>query len=272
MDEAIKGILTFFTQATADKALTLVGSLATLVAGLLIIRWLMRMLTPALRKSKIDQGVVSFVLNLISITLKVLLFAAVAIQLGVPSASFVTLMGSAGLAIGLALQGSLANLAGGVMLLLFHPFRVGHFIKAGSDDGVVQEIGLFYTTLKTFDGRTVVLPNGALSNGPITNFTQSPIRRIDVALTLPQGVDFSQVSRLALGVAASLPGVEDTPAPEARVTDIQNGILIVTVRAWAKQAVWWPTRLDLTEGILSALREAGIQLTPPITHVHLNKE
>ena len=112
MDEAIKGILTFFTQATADKALTLVGSLATLVAGLLIIRWLMRMLTPALRKSKIDQGVVSFVLNLISITLKVLLFAAVAIQLGVPSASFVTLMGSAGLAIGLALQGSLANLAG----------------------------------------------------------------------------------------------------------------------------------------------------------------
>ena len=272
MDEAIKGILTFFTQATADKALTLVGSLATLVAGLLIIRWLMRILTPALRKSKIDQGVVSFVLNLISITLKVLLFAAVAIQLGVPSASFVTLMGSAGLAIGLALQGSLANLAGGVMLLLFHPFRVGHFIKAGSDDGVVQEIGLFYTTLKTFDGRTVVLPNGTLSNGPITNFTQSPIRRIDVALTLPQGVDFSQVSRLALGVAASLPGVEDTPAPEARVTDIQNGILIVTVRAWAKQAVWWPTRLDLTEGILSALREAGIQLTPPITHVHLNKE
>jgi small conductance mechanosensitive channel len=165
MDEAIKGILTFFTQATADKALTLVGSLATLVAGLLIIRWLMRILTPALRKSKIDQGVVSFVLNLISITLKVLLFAAVSIQLGVPSASFVTLMGSAGLAIGLALQGSLANLAGGVMLLLFHPFRVGHFIKAGSDDGVVQEIGLFYTTLKTFDGRTVVLPNGALSNG-----------------------------------------------------------------------------------------------------------
>jgi small-conductance mechanosensitive channel len=108
--------------------------------------------------------------------------------------------------------------------------------------------------------------------GSITNFTQSPVRRIDIALTLPQGADFAQVSRLALDVAASLPGVEDTPAPEARVTDIQDATLIIVVRAWATQAAWWPTRLDLTEGILSALHEAGIQLTPPVTRVHLEKE
>ena len=181
------------------------------MAGLLIIRWLMRMLTPALRKSKIDQGVVSFVLNLISITLKVLLFAAVAIQLGVPSASFVTLMGSAGLAIGLALQGSLANLAGGVMLLLFHPFRVGHFIKAGSDDGVVQEIGLFYTTLKTFDGLPWCCPTVRCPMG-LSQTTQSPTRRLTLPLTLPQGVDFHR-SAVGAGCRTSLPGVEDTPAP-----------------------------------------------------------
>lgn len=269
MQETIDGILSFLTKATADTLLGALGAVAILLIGLVLIRWLIRLIRSSLQKTKLDQGVVSFTLSFASIALKVLLFAAIAIQLGVPSTSFVAVLGSAGLAVGLALQGSLANLAGGVMLLLFHPFRVGHYIRAGADEGVVRELGLFYTTLQTLDGRTVVLPNGALSNGPITNVTQAPARRIDIPLTLPLDADFEQASRIALDIARAHPAVLADPGLEARVSDIRDGALVMVVRAWANQADWWATKLDLTERILSALRLAGIRLTPPVARIRL---
>ena len=163
MEDFLKPVLQFFTEATANSALNVIGTLAMFFIGLFAIRWVMRLLDAALEKSKLDKGIITFVSSFASIGLKVMLVVMAAIQLGVPSASFVTLMGSAGLAIGLALQGSLSNLAGGFMILLYHPFRVGHFIQAGADSGVVKEIGIFYTTLETPDRKTVVLPNGNLS-------------------------------------------------------------------------------------------------------------
>ncbi len=263
MEDFLKPVLQFFTEATANSALNVIGTLAMFFIGLFAIRWVMRLLDAALEKSKLDKGIITFVSSFASIGLKVMLVVMAAIQLGVPSASFVTLMGSAGLAIGLALQGSLSNLAGGFMILLYHPFRVGHFIQAGADSGVVKEIGIFYTTLETPDRKTVVLPNGNLSNGVITNVTQSPERRIDLSFSMPLDSDIDQVNELVRSVARQHPLVVQERDIEVRLNDISGGVMVFTLRAFARQGDWWKTKLDLTENVAKAIRGAGLRFAAP---------
>lgn len=263
MEDIVKAVMEFFTKATADSVLNLLGTLAMFFVGLFIIRWVLRLLDAALDKSKLDKGIITFVNSFASIGLKLMLAVMAAIQLGVPSASFVTLMGSAGLAIGLALQGSLSNLAGGFMILLYHPFRVGHFIQAGPDSGVVKDIGIFYTTLETPDRKTVVLPNGTLSNGVITNISQSPFRRIDLNFSLPLDTDIDQVNELIRNVAKAHPLVSEENDVEVRLNDVSGGTLVFTLRAFTRQGDWWKTKLDLTENVAKAIRDAGLRFAAP---------
>lgn len=272
MNDSWQSLKNFFSQATADRVLNMAGSLVLLALGFVAIRWTLRIVDRSLRRSRLDVGVVSFLNSLASVGLKVLLIFAVAIQLGVPSASFVTLMGSAGLAIGLALQGSLSNLAGGFMILLFHPFRVGHYIKTGTDDGVVRDIGIFYTTLETFDNKTVVLPNGMLSNNVITNFSSSATRRIDIHLSVSPRAEVDAVNALMRQVAESHPNVIKDRKIEARLNDIKDGVLVFVLRAWVKQADMWDTRLDLNEGLKRAFDGAGIAFAAPQLQVLAPKE
>ncbi|HHT14930.1 MAG TPA: mechanosensitive ion channel [Clostridiales bacterium] len=263
MEDIVKTVMDFFTKATADSVLNLIGTLAMFFVGLFVIRWVLRLLRAALDKSKLDKGIVTFVNSFASIGLKLMLTVMAAIRLGVPSTSFVTLMGSAGLAIGLALQGSLSNLAGGFMILLYHPFRVGHFIQAGTDVGMVKEIGIFYTTLETPDRRTIVLPNGTLSNGVITNISQSPFRRIDFSFSLPLDADIDQVKALIYDVARAHPKVSEETGIEVRLNDVSGGTLVFTLRAFTRQEDWWTTRLDLTENVAKAIKNAGLRFAAP---------
>ena len=243
------------------------GAALLLIVGFIAIRYLSRLINAALQKSKIDRSIATFLESFVSIALKIMLIVMAAIQLGVPSATFVAILGSCGLAIGLALQGSLTNLAGGLMILIFHPFKVGHYIKAGEDAGTVKEIGIFYTTLETLDRKTVVLPNGKLSNGVVTNFSVCALRRIDLDWTLLPEASVETVCALMERITKNHPKVVQSEGIESRLYEVKDGALVFGLRAYARQRDWWATKLDLTEQILQAFEEAGIRLASPMRTV-----
>lgn len=264
MDDIIKPVSEFFKQASVDTVLNLAGTLLLYIVGWKIITKLMGVLEKRLLKSNMDKGVVSFLSSLISISLKVLLIVSVLIKLGVPSASFVTLMGSAGIAIGLAMQGSLANLAGGLMILIYKPFKVGHFIECnGVAPGVVREIGIFYTKLITPDNRTVVMPNSTLSNGNVINMNENPIRRIDIPLSFYSSVDVEKVKQILVDTALSHPDTLEEPAIEARLTAIEQGVFTFTLRVFTPQDKWWNARHDLNEALVEAFSKEDMAFAPP---------
>lgn len=268
MEEIWKSIEKFFVSFTADAALKLLGALVMLLVGLKVIRLLMALLSRSMEKSKLDRGLLGFVTNLLSFVLRFTLVVSLLIYLGVPATSFIAILSSAGLAIGLALQGSLSNFAGGLMLLFFHPFRVGDYIRTDSGyEGTVRDISMMYTTLETLDRRRVVLPNAGLSNGAITNNSVSPIRRIDISVTTDFSADAPQVRRLLEEAAATPPGVLTDPPPAAALDKIQDGLLVFTLRCFAKTPEWWDTLLLVTETVKARLDQNQIPVRGPLRDI-----
>lgn len=263
LSNAIDGVKKFFTEATADMALRILGAIATLLIGLFIIKRLMRLFNRLTQNSKLDQGVLSFFNSLISITLKAILVIVVATSLGVPSTSFIALLSSVGLAVGLALQGSLGNFAGGLMLLTFHPFRVGDYIRTADAEGTVDSVSIMYTTLTTFDGKKVVLPNSTLSNGVVTNFSALPRRRSDISFALAWHTDVDQAKRIMENAATEHPLVLKDPAPAARMGSAQDGMINLTLRAWCATPDYWTVTFDLNERLKRDFDRAGIVVPPP---------
>lgn len=263
MEKLLNGLKDFFAKATADAILNAAGTLALFVLGWILIKRLLRVLDKVLCKTTLEKGVVSFINSFAAISLKALLIVMTAMSLGVPGTSFITLLGTAGIAIGLSVQGSLANLVGGLMLLIFHPFRVTHFIRVGDETGVVEDIGVFYTTVVTPERKTVVIPNGVLANSTIVNFTNSPVRRVDLPFTLAQGADIDRVTALLRREAENHPKVLADPAAEVRLDDVSGGVFTFVLRCFTMQQDWYPTKLDLTERCTRALRGEGIAFAPP---------
>lgn len=257
----------FLTKATADMALKILFAVVMLIVGFRMINLLMRLFTRSLEKSKLDQGLQGFMDNLVSVLLKTMLVISILIYLGVPAASFIAILTSAGLAVGLALQGSLSNFAGGLMILFFKPFKSGDFIKTDSADGTVQNISIMYTTLKTLDGKKVVIPNALLSNGVVTDFSWYPTRRIDINFTTGTKVDAAQVCRLLEELANAHPDVLKDPLPAAALDSLQNGTLSFTLRCWVNTSLWWPTNLALISSIKKTLDERDIALSGPVREV-----
>lgn len=273
MEEVFNRITRYFGKEPYAVLTNLAGTLAMVVIGFFIIRYICRLMDTALQRTRIDRSIVSFLNSFVSIGLKTLLIVMAAIQLGVPSATFVAILGSCGLAIGLALQGGLTNLAGGLMILIFHPFRVGHVISAGTDAGTVKEIGILYTVLETVDRRTVVVPNGALAGGVVVNYSASPFRRIDIDLSLLPDAPVEKVCALMAAVAESHPKVVAQEGIEARLYSVTGGVMVYGLRAFARQADWWQTKLDLTEQTVRALQKQGIRFaTPMLTVETLSRE
>lgn len=260
---AIQGVKKFFSEATADMALSIVGALALLLAGRFIIKRAMRLFDHYTTKSKLDQGLISFLSSLISITLHTILIISIATSLGVPSTSFIAILSSVGLAVGLALQGSLGNFAGGLMLLLFHPFRVGDYIKAGDVEGTVASMNVMYTQLTTFDRKKIILPNSSLSNGVVTNFSAYETRRVDIPFMLAYDTDIAQAKALMERTALAHPLVLPDPAPAARMGAMQGGLLSFTLRVWCRTPDYWTVTFDLTEGLKQAFDHQGIEAPPP---------
>ncbi|NLX82243.1 MAG: mechanosensitive ion channel family protein [Clostridiales bacterium] len=267
MDKIWNSVLDFFVTASADLVLKIVVAALMVIIGLKLITWLAKLLEKAMDKSKLDPGIKGFLTNTAALFLRFMLVISVLIYLGVPAASFLAILTSAGLAIGLALQGSLSNFAGGLMILFFKPFRVGDFIKTETADGNVQDISIMYTTLRTLDGKKVVIPNAKLSNDVITDFSWYDTRRIDLSITTDFYEDVEKIRNLLLSAAQRNEQVLDDPAPGATLDKIQDGTLVFTLRCWANTKVWWATNIALTAAVKEELVAQKVTLRGPVREV-----
>ena len=243
-------------------------AIITLLIGWWLINGLIGKVGTLMQRRNVDRALHSFIGSLAGIILKVLLLVSVASMIGVETTSFIAVIGAAGLAIGLALQGSLANFAGGVLIMLFRPFRAGDWIEAQGVSGSVDSIQIFHTTLKTADNKVVIVPNGSLSNGHITNYSREPKRRADINL----GIDYSSDIRLAREVLLKIaedPRVHRDPEPVVFVTGLGDSAVNLSLRVWVATPDFWPVTFGFTELAKERLTEAGIGIPFPQRVVHL---
>ncbi|UYP29670.1 mechanosensitive ion channel [Pseudomonas sp. Z8(2022)] len=269
VDELVK-----LSEAWLPVLLEYSGKLILALITLLIGWWLISRLTASvgrvLEVRKVDRALSSFICSLISIVLRILLLISVASMIGVETTSFIAMIGAAGLAIGLALQGSLANFAGGVLIMLFRPFRAGDWIEAQGVSGSVDSIQIFHTTLKTGDNKVVIVPNGALSNGHITNYSREPRRRADINIGIDYSSDIKRAREVLLDIARD-PRVHVEPAPVVFVTGLGDSAVNLSLRVWVATGDFWPVTFAFTELAKERLTEAGIGIPFPQRVVHLAK-
>ncbi|MBN2184729.1 MAG: mechanosensitive ion channel [Candidatus Krumholzibacteriota bacterium] len=266
-------------QTYSDKAMELLMSygpkllmaMVTLVIGLWIIRLLGKTFSKGMERSKIDLSLRSFLLSLIRIILKVMLVISVASMIGIQMTSFIAILGAAGLAVGLALQGSLANFAGGVLILLFKPYKVGDFVDAGGHTGTIKEIQIFNTIMKTPDNKTIIIPNGALSNGSITNFSTESIRRIDMTFGIAYSDNIKKAKETLEAILKGDSRVLDDPAPTVAVSELGDSSVNFVVRPWCGSADYWGLYFDIHEKVKLEFDKAGISIPFPQQDVHLYK-
>lgn len=265
-----------FTSKLIDLATNAGGKLilaiVVFIVGTIVIKAIKKGLNKLDKISKLDKTVQSFVKNLISALLYVVLVIAVIEILGIPMTSVVAVLASCGLAVGLALQGALTNLAGGLMILIFKPFRVGEYVDAAGASGVVQDISIFYTTLLTLDNKRVTVPNGDLMNSNVTNYSCEALRRVDLDFKLTNDCDENFAKGVLLKAAEETAGVLNSPEPFARLSAVDDDTFIFTVRAWCDSAKYWDVYFDLLENCAKALGENGIDDPEERIAVRLVKE
>lgn len=266
MDKIIDMALEFATTAGIKLLLAVI----LLIVGFKLIKLILKFMSKTEWFNKIDLSAQTFIRSFASIALKIILVLTAAAIIGVPMTSVVALLASAGLAVGLALQGALSNLAGGLMILVFKPFQVGHFIDAGSNAGSVMEINIFYTVLKTPDNRIITLPNGNLANSAVTNFSAEDKRRLDLEFTVGYESDIEQVKRIILDIALGHPLILADPEPFCRLLKHGDSALVFVLRVWCNAADYWPLNFDLLETIKKSFDENGIAIPYPQMDIHLN--
>ncbi len=271
MQEFLSYLTENLSNITLQVALRVVAFIVLLFLGIRLVKWFLRRvftLERFSRKRSIDPTVFNFLHTATAIGLYVLLTYTCASLLKLPMTGFFTALGSVGLAVGLALQGGLSNLAGSVMIAVFRPFGLGDYIEAGDNSGTVKDIGLFYTTLQTLDNRRITIPNGSLSGGTITNYSSFPTRRVDLEFSAAYASDIDRVNGILLRVAAAHPLTLDDPAPFARLLRQDSSSLVFVLRAWCKTSDYWTVRFDLSEQVKKAFDAAGIEIPFPQVDVH----
>lgn len=231
--------------------------------GLWVIRFINKLVWRFFAKKDYDETLETFLQSFISIALKVLLFVLVVTQLGVKTSSLVAMIGAAGLAIGLALQGSLANFAGGVLILVFKPFKVGDWISAQGVEGSVKEISIFNTKINTFGNQVAIIPNGQLSNGNIVNYNMEPIRRDKFDVGVGYGSNLKEAKEILLKICADYPDILTEPAPVVYVGALGDSSVNLTLRFWAKNEVFWPAHFYVVEEAKLRFDAAGIEIPFP---------
>ncbi len=244
-------------------------ALATLIVGLWLVTRVANLAMRAARGRGVDETVVAFIGSLLGWTLRVLLLLSVASTVGIETTSFVAIFGAAGLAVGLALQGSLSNFAGGVLILVFKPFKVGDVIEAQGHVGSVTKIEIFTTTLNNAQNRRIIIPNGPLSNGTIVNLTVEETLRVDLVIGVAYGADIEQTRQVLTKVVSADERVLAEPAPTIEVLELADNSVNFAVRPHVKTADYWPTYFALMSNIKKALDEAKIEIPFPQRDVHI---
>ena len=238
------------------------------VVGRFIIRMVNKIVAKVLVKRNVDLTIQSFVKSFVNVLLTTLLIVAVVNALGVDTTSFAALLASVGLAAGMALSGNLQNLAGGILLLLFRPFRVGDYITAQGESGTVKEIQILHTIIVTVDNRDVILPNGALSSGNMTNFSKEPLRRVDLTIGVEYGQDIDRVREVLQKLFAADTRILQEPAPFVALGALSSSSVDITIRLWVKSEDYWGVFFDTNETIYKTLNKEGINFPFPQLTVH----
>ena len=250
----------------------LILAIVVLVIGLWIINRITGLAGRAMERTRTEATLSRFLTSLISIGLKALLLISVASMIGIETTSFIAILGAAGLAVGLALQGSLANFAGGVLVLMFRPFKVGDFVEAQGISGVVSSIQIFHTIIKTGDNKVIVVPNGALSNGIITNYSREETRRVDFVFGIGYGDDIAKAKAILERLVSEDERSLKDPAPLVVVSALADSSVNFTVRVWVKSDDYWATYFAITEAVKLAFDAQGISIPFPQRDVHLHNQ
>ena len=245
-------------------------ALIILVLGLFLIKLVVKSSNKIMTKRGVDVTLQKFLVNLGSWGLKILLFITVISQLGVATTSFAAIIGAAGLAIGLALQGSLGNFAGGVLIMIFKPFRIGDLIEAQGEMGVVKEIDIFTTKLTGLSNKIIIIPNGSLSNGNIVNYSTEGTRRVDLVAGVSYDADIKETKKVLINILEKHDKVLKDPAPSVTVMELADSSVNFAVRPWSKTEHYWDVYFEVTESIKLELDKAGIEIPYP-HRVNINK-
>lgn len=241
----------------------------TLVVGFWAIKFTSKFANKAMIKGNVDVSLRKFIASLLSIGLKILLLISVAGMLGIATASFVAVIGAIGLAIGLALQGSLANFAGGVLILLLKPFKVGDVIEAQGFTGKVEQIQIFNTVLKTPDNKTIILPNAAVSNGNITNYSTEPKRRVDMTFGIGYDDDLKKAKQILQEMVENDKRILKDPTPVVVVSELADSSVNFALRAWVQATDYWDLYFGFQEKVKLTFDEQGISIPYPQQDIHL---
>ncbi|WP_271406432.1 mechanosensitive ion channel family protein [Tenacibaculum soleae] len=258
-----KQIINSITTYATEYGLKILAAILIWIIGSWIIKKVMKVTSTIMMKRKYDESLQKFLLNLINWILKILLIIVLLSKLGVETTSFAAVIAAAGLAIGMALQGSLANFAGGVLIMIFKPIKIGDLIKAQGEIGVVKEIEIFTTKLTSPDNKLVIIPNGTLSNGNITNYTAEGRLRVDLTFGVGYDADIKQTKEVLLKVLTDNKKVLQDPAPTVNVSELADSSVNFAVRPWANTADYWDVYFETTENVKLALDKAGIEIPYP---------
>lgn len=252
-------------------AVNIGSAIVVFIVGRFIVKVIVKLLGHAMRSGKMDELLVNFISSIANSVLMLFVIIAALERLGIDTTSLVALLGAAGIAVGLALKDSLQNFSSGVMLIVFRPFKNGDFIEAGGVLGVVEHIGIFTTNLKTGDNKEVIVPNGQIYGGTITNYSSKPTRRVDIVVGISYGSDIKKAKDIALELLSKDERVLKDPAPVVAVGALNNSSVDLIVRPWVKSADYWAVMWDFNENVKSAYDSAGIEIPFPQMDVHLHK-
>jgi small conductance mechanosensitive channel len=259
----IEKISSTIIEFATTYGIKVLGALAIWIIGSWVIKKLMKGVSIIMDRRGFEEGLKKFLLDLLGWLLKVLLVLSILANLGIETTSFAALLASMGLAIGMALQGSLGNFAGGVMIMVFKPFKIGDLIEAQGEIGVVKEIDIFTTKLLAPSNKLVIIPNGSLSNGNITNYSEEGTRQVRLTIGVSYDADIKQTKDVLMNVLTSQELILSDPAPTVNLAALSDSSLDFAVRPWTKTEDYWPVYFETLEKVKIALDEAGIEIPYP---------
>ena len=269
LSHGLEGILNSLMTQGAALGWTLIKAFLVFIVGRLLINLVNKLIKRVLLKRDIDPSVKTFVGSLVNVVLTILLIISVVGALGVQTTSFAALLASAGVAVGMALSGTLQNFAGGVMILLFKPYKVGDFIEAQGYSGTVKEIQIFNTILNTPDNKTIIIPNGGLSTGSLNNYSKEGRRRVDWKIGIAYGDDFDTARKAILELLAADKRVFDDPAPFVVLSSLADSAIEITVRVWTASENYWGVFFDFNEQVYKQFDKYGLHFPYPQVDVHM---
>jgi len=250
--------------------LKVIAALAIFIIGKIIAKMIKSGVSKAMGRAKSDPILISFTSNMVYAGLLAFIIIAALGQLGIQTTSFIAILGAAGLAVGLALQGSLSNFAAGVLMIIFRPFKQGDFIEGAGVSGVVEEVHIFNTVMRTGDNKTIIIPNAGLMNGNIVNYSTKPTRRLDLVIGIGYDDDIKKAKNVLNELMQQEPRILKDPAPTLGLLELADSSVNFAVRPWVNSADYWGVHFDLLESIKLRFDQEGISIPYPQQDIHLH--